>query len=361
MKIGVLTFHWGANHGAMLQSFATAGYLQSKNAEVKVIDYYPVNQELSLKNALRLSHPQVMLDKISAYKKEKQVAPFRKKLPLTKRYYTNQQLIDNPPDFDVLVTGSDQVWNPYFIQHGEGTNKTSPVYFLNFGKEDCKKVALSVSFGCSEYPETATKIAKPLIEDFDAISVREKTGLKILENMGIDGAVITADPTSLLKKDDILELCKEIPESSSAYTAKCILRKQSDETLSVINSLISACNNKNTVDIEKISMENWLAGIRDAKFVVTNSFHCIMMCLKLHTPFAAVTESGAKAGMNDRLFTLLDRFGLADCIVADKNADFAGITSKIIDWDSVDKEMEKYADSLVKYLDSSIFGVENNE
>ncbi len=361
MKIGIVTFHWGANHGAMLQAFASAKHLQSKNADVKVIDYYPVNQELSLKNALKISHPKVMLEKISAYKKEKNVASFRKKLPLTERYYTNQQLIDNPPDFDVLITGSDQVWNPYFIQHGEGTNKVTPVYFLNFGKADCKKVALSVSFGCSEYPETVAAIAKPFIEDFDAISVREKTGLKILEKMGIDGAVITADPTSLLKKDDILELCKEIPQNSSPYTAKCILRKQNDETLSVINSLISACNNDNAVDIEKASMENWLAGLRDAKFVVTNSFHCVMMCLKLHTPFAAVVESGTKAGMNDRLFTLLEHFELTDLIVADKNADFNSVISKSIDWEEVDKLMNTYAQSLMDYLDFSIFGAENNE
>ncbi len=361
MKIGIITFHWGANHGAMLQAFASAKYLQSKGADVKVIDYYPVNQELSLKNALKISHPKVMLEKISAYKKEKTVAPFRKKLPLTQRYYTNQQLIDNPSDFDVLVTGSDQVWNPYFIQHGEGTNQTTPVYFLNFGKENCKKVALSVSFGCSEYPEKAAEIAKPFIDVFDAVGVREKTGIKILENMGVEGAVITADPTSLLKNEDILELCKDIPQSTVPYTAKCILRKQSEETLAVINAIVSACDNKNTIDIERMSMEHWLAGIRDAKLVVTNSFHCIMMCLKLHTPFAAVVESGTKAGMNDRLFTLLEHFGLTDLIVADKNTDFNAVVSKAIDWEKVDNAMNTYARSLIDYLDFSIFGVENNE
>jgi len=357
MKIGVLTFHWGANHGAMLQAFASVKYLQSKNAKVEVIDYYPVNQELSLKNTFKPAHPRVMLDRLSAYKKEKQVSPFRTKLPLTKRYYTNQELIDNPPDFDVLITGSDQVWNPYFIQHGEGTNKTTPVYFLNFGKDNCKKIALSVSFGCSEYPQKATEIAKPFIEDFDAISVREKTGLEILKNMGINNAVITADPTSLLKREDILELCKDVEATANSFTAKCILRKQTNETNAVIDSLVSACKNGNAVDIEKMPMENWLACIRDAKFVVTNSFHCVMMCLKLHTPFAAVVESGTKAGMNDRLFTLLEHFGLTDLIVSENNTDLSSIISKEFDWNTIDNAMNTYAKSLVDYLDFSIFGV----
>ena len=54
MKIGVLTFHWGANHGAVLQAYATQEYLKKNyGAEVSLIDYYPLNQEISLKNALK--------------------------------------------------------------------------------------------------------------------------------------------------------------------------------------------------------------------------------------------------------------------------------------------------------------------
>lgn len=361
MKIGILTFHWGANHGAMLQAFASAKYLQSKNADVKIIDYYPVNQELNLKNVLKIMSPRAVLNKLSAYRKEKKLASFRNNLPLTERYYTNQQLMDNPPDCDVLITGSDQVWNPYFIQHGEGTNKVTPVYFLNFGKEGCKRIALSVSFGCTEYPETASEIAKPFIEEFNAVSVREKTGLKILEKMGIDGAVITADPTSLLTQKDILELCRNIPENSSGNTAMCILRKQSKETQKVIEILLASVSNGNAVNIERMPMEQWLANIRDAKFVVTNSFHCIMMCLKLHTPFAAVVETGTLAGMNDRLFTLLEHFELTDLIVSQQNTDFNRVASKAVDWTSVDKAMEKYTESLVKYIDTAVFGENVNE
>lgn len=361
MKIGILTFHWGANHGAMLQAFASVKYLQSKNADVEIIDYYPVNQELTLKNALKITHPKAILDKLSAYRKEQKLASFRKNLPLTERYYTNQQLIDNPLDCDVLITGSDQVWNPYFIQHGEGANKTTPAYFLNFGKEGCERIALSVSFGCTEYPKIASEIAKPFIEKFDAISVREKTGLKILERMGIDGAVITADPTSLLTKEDILELCRNVPENRSAHMAMCILRKQSKETQKVIESLVSFDSNGKAVNIEKMPMEYWLANIRDAKFVVTNSFHCIMMCLKLHTPFAAVVETGTLAGMNDRLFTLLEHFKLTDLIVSQQNTDVDKITSRFIDWSYVDAAMQKYAESLVKYIDTAVFGENLNE
>ncbi len=355
MKVGIITFHWGANHGAMLQAYASAKYLQSKNAQVQIIDYYPQNQELSMKNALKLSHPRVMLDRLSAYRKEQRVAPFRKKLPLTKRYYTNKELIDNPPDFDVLLTGSDQVWNPYFIMHGEGQNVTTPVYFLNFGKENCKKVALSVSFGCSEYPENAGSIAKPLIEKFDYISVRENTGLKILENMGAFNGVVTADPTSLLTAQDISELCDNVPKRNGDFVSKCILRKQNAETKKLINTLVSAKGVGSVIDIEKESMEKWLSSIRDSAFVVTNSFHCVMMCLKLHTPFVVVAESGAKAGMNDRLFTLLQHFSLNDLIVSDKNIDFKSVVNKEIDWDFVDNKMLKYAESLIGYLDEAIF------
>ncbi len=361
MKVGIITFHWGANHGAMLQAYASAKYLQSKNVQVQIIDYYPKNQELTLLNALKPSHPRVMLDRFSAYKKEQRVAPFRKKLPLTKRYYTNKELMENPPDFDVLLTGSDQVWNPYFIMHGEGQNVTTPVYFLNFGKENCKKIALSVSFGCSEYPEKAGSIAKPLIGKFDYISVRENTGLKILEDMGVFNGVVVADPTSLLTTQEVLELCESVPIRNNSFVVKCILRKQNAETKELISNLMSAKNMGNAVDIEKNSMENWLANIRDSAFVVTNSFHCVMMCLKLHTPFVVVTESGIKAGMNDRLFTLLQHFSLTDLIVGDNNIDYNFVVNKEIDWDFVDNQMAIYAKSLADFLDISVFGENANE
>lgn len=347
MKIGILTFHWGANHGAVLQAYASQKYLENKyNADVKIIDYYPKNQELSYKKAFKTKRFWKISENIKLVKKNKRISYFREKLSLTKRYYSNEELKNDSPEFDIMLCGSDQIWNPYYAMKGEG--KITPVYFLNFGKEACKRVALSVSFGCIKYPNDAKEVVLPYINKFDAISVRENTGLEILKEMGVEKGEVTADPTSLLMSKDYLEICSDISKNTNENVALCILRSQSKEAKSLIKALVSR-EHKKVNDISNLSVEKWMAGIRDASVVITNSFHCVMMCLKLHIPFWIVLEKGALSGMNDRMFTLMKKFQLEERIVTDIKDN-----EKQIDWANVDLKMKEYSKSLEDFLDENI-------
>ena len=349
LRIGILTFHWAANHGAILQTYASYSYLKNELgvSDVKVIDYLPASREINFKNAIRPNYPRVIIGRLKALRKEKNLREFRSFLPLSDRYYTNKELIDSPPDVDLLITGSDQVWNPSYAMYGEGG--PTPVYFLNFGTSNCKKVAMSVSFGCSEYPQNAYEIVKPYVSKFDKISVRENTGINILEKFGYEGAVVTADPTALIAREQYISLCGD-SKSPSKYTATCFLRKKRRPIAKDIKRLLNRIGDP-ILNIEKKSMRDWLSGIRDAGMVVTDSFHCVMMCLKLHTPFVVVGVDGAMIGMNDRFYTLLDRFGLTHRIATsydsiDLNEEF--------DWAKIDTCMENYALSLKEYLKSII-------
>lgn len=352
-KVAILTFHWATNHGAILQSYASQKYLESKGFDVKIIDYYTKSEECNFKNFIRPTRPSNYKARAKRYAKEKNLKSFRKKyLKLTKRYFTNEQLIKDPPEADFLICGSDQIWNCYYILHGE--NKVTPVYFLNFGNPGVKKLSLSASFGCEEYPQNIEIIAKPFLQQFDAISVREASGKKIIEKMGIKSPYLTADPSSLLSKEDYLELCKDVPEEKGK-TSLCVLRGQPEKAKSIINSYVSLFDN-DINDINRVSLEQWLSSIRDSKFVITNSFHCIMMCLKLHTPFVAIKEYGRMQGMNDRLFTLLDFFGLQDRISVDDSALVEKHFSSLpdINWEEIDIKMDEYSQSLRNFLEEEL-------
>lgn len=346
MKIGILTFHWGVNHGAILQTYASAKYLSKNNCEVEVIDYVPKEREIKLSKIFKPHYPSVMLERFQQWIKEKKLAGFRKKLPLSKRYFSNQELIENPPDVDLLLCGSDQIWNPTFTLYGE--NKITPVYFLNFCKTNCKKAALSVSFGCEKYPKNAELVARKYIQQLDCISVRENSGVSILKDMGIENVFLTADPTSLLSAREYLEICKDIPINKSSNIALCILRRQNKQTAKLIKQVCYSLKISKINNIKSKSMQHWLAGIRDAKVVVTNSFHCVMMCLKLHIPFWVILESNTLSGMNDRMYTLLEKFNLSERIIKDVNT----INNSFeINWVDVDKYMDEYAKTLVDYLE----------
>lgn len=345
MKIGILTFHWGTNHGAILQTFASVEYLKSLGHDVKVINYFPQKREINFKSLFKPNYPSVMLQRIPQYIKEKRLCNFRNNLPLTERYFSNQELVDNPPDVDLLLCGSDQIWNPSYALYGEG--KITPVYFLNFGKKGCRRAALSASFGCENYPKSAEFAVRCHIENFDCISVRENTGRSILEEMGIENVHLTADPTALLSNKDYLDICKSIPANKTKNIATCILRKQDEFTKKLIKNIVSELNFKKVNNIKNLSMEGWLAGIRDASAVVTNSFHCVMMCLKLHTPFYVVLENGSLSGMNDRMYTLLEKMELKDRIITDV-LDMNSLQS--IDWEIVDNKLNEYSFGLKEYL-----------
>lgn len=82
MKIGILTFHWAVNHGAILQTYATTKYLTSKGHNVEIVDYFPKERELNFKTLFRPHYPRVMLERIPLLLKEKRLSHFRNQLPL---------------------------------------------------------------------------------------------------------------------------------------------------------------------------------------------------------------------------------------------------------------------------------------
>lgn len=225
----------------------------------------------------------------------------------------------------------------------------------DFGGEHTRRISVSASFGCNELSEECQKIAKPLLKRFNAISVRENTGLDILAAMNITDAQVTADPTTLMTRENLLELCKENAVIEPKSVSKFILRKQSRQTKTLINTICSKYSNSIVNDIEMLSIPDWLTAIRDSKIVVTNSFHCVMMCLKLHTPFAVVLENGKAAGMNDRFTTLLNSFGLQERIIT--KVEEINELKLVIDFSAVDMNMEKYSESLKRFLKGNI----NNE
>lgn len=349
MKIGIITFHWGANHGAVLQVYALSEYLKKHfSHNVEVIDYCPKSLQINYKNVMKSRRIKTFLVKLKEINKEKKIAEFRKKLNLSKKYYSNQELIESTLDYDILITGSDQIWNTFFLLKGEG--KVTPVYFLNFGKPNVKKLSVSASFGCEVYPKECQEIAKPYLQDFHAISVRENSGKLILEQMGIS-SIVTADPTSLLSSSHYLNLCND-KKDESQFVSKMILRKQSKKTRKLFNDICENFKETKIVDIEKYSVEDWLTAIRDSRLVITNSFHCVMMCLKLHTPFVVLLEDGRRSGMNDRFKTVLNNFDLSNRIV--NSIEDLECINNDIDFDKVDENMEIYSKSLKNFLNDNI-------
>lgn len=355
MKIGILTFHWATNYGAVLQCYALQEYLKSLGHEVEVINYKPSQYDESLYKFLRYRKFFHIKEYVSTLKMEKELVCFRDNhLNMTNRVFTCDSMASVAAQYDVIISGSDQVLNPSFLMGGEGAHRITPTYFLDFPFEG-KRVGYALSFGCVSYPEQAMKEARRHINVFDHISVRESSGIRIVAEMGRKDTVVVSDPTLLMSSSFYHSLADEGQVSNDErYIYSFFIRHIAERKCALATIFSRRKLIWNNEDGSR-SVQNWLYKIKQAEFVVTDSFHCMVMCLKLHKPFAVVTELEGNVGMNDRLYTLLSRMGMKKCIVH-KHQCHAILTMSddVYDWRIVDNELEKLRvigqDYLFKYV-----------
>lgn len=344
-KAMILTFSKVYNRGANMQCYALMKTLEKMGCDVEFIDAQLPREKFNLKGKLFywLSHFIV--------------APFRKKVgfKFTKKYNSYEELCKNPPKADVFVVGSDQVWNP------DITNVFDPrVYFLGYINKG-KKVAYAASFGKDEW--TRTVYDKQIIEDcshFDAISVREDSGVAICKDiLHRDDAVCVVDPTLLLKGEDVRSLFEK---KSFARNSKYLFTYLLHEDEYVCNILEKISNEygleskggatkggiSKLINIESIS--GWLRNIDNAELVVTNSFHCMAMCILLHKQFYVIPSF---PGREIRMTSLLKKLGIGDRYIPSN--DIIGLKEcKPIDFSSVDKRLDVYRNESLNFLKSSI-------
>jgi len=335
VKIGILTFHWGTNYGGVLQAYALQHFLSKNDFDVQIINFAPHTFRDSFLKCFYSKHPKVIVDNLKDYCKENNINKFRKKhLQQTKRYFTPEQLMQNPPEMAIYISGSDQVWNPY------GLKSNGKSYFLPFGSEKIVRISYAASFGVTDYPNELLEQIKPLLNKFRAISVREKSGLDILKKIGINGACLMPDPTLLLSKQDYENIIQDNITTCKSDFFFYVLQNNQNIIANVYNALKQ--NKAKTIihtgDFNNAitGIENWLSNIQKASFVVTNSFHGAVFSIIFNTPFLVVPIEGRLVGMNDRIVTLLEKFELQDRIMWEyDDKKIFELLDKPVDWEKI--------------------------
>ena len=344
LKIGTMTFHWATNYGAVLQAYALQRYLSTSGHEVAIIDYRPklviIKQSLTAIKTLNFRF----------FKQEKKLKQFRKKyLILTsQKYSSSRALKKSQMVFDCIIAGSDQIWNESFTLRGEG--KTTLSYFLDFANSRIKRIGYAISFGFSSPSTQYIEAVRDEIIRFDAISVRESEGIKILESFNIESDIV-CDPTALLSQEEYCSLAQKSTRRP-ARVFSYILR--ADQTAwKVANYIEEKYASPITSSKFSGSMEDWLNSILHAEIVVTNSFHGVMLALILNRPFIAVTIQGS--AMNSRLFSLLSFVELSSRIVEDfSEAEIHNLMLEKIEWTHVNRKMLLLRSSGISFLKQAL-------
>ena len=251
-------------------------------------------------------------------------------------------------DESTIVVGSDQVWNPDFTPNMEN------FYFANFAGSNIHRISYAASLGKKRWPKEFEKKVIPSLQKFDAISVREESSISYLKELGIKNVACVCDPTILHKADFYRKnFCYKCIPCEFTFVYR-IRENISDSIKSIF------CNQVNEVYLQNrktiVSVSKWLQYIDYSKFVVTDSFHCVVFCLLFHKPFLVILNQSKRIEMNERFSTLLGKVNLLDrCL--DGNETSEEVSKKLnafVDWDYVDYSLEDMRQFSLNWLKNAL-------
>lgn len=319
MKVHTITLHASHNYGAMLQAFALRESVASLGHECSVIDYRPDAIDSGNHRIKKTLRPKPLYFSLRAAphwlawrNRHRAFERFRiETMNQTRCYRTEDELKGDPPESDLYLCGSDQIWNP--------ERPFRSPYFLGFGGEQTKRASYAASFGVSEAPEDKLDELKRRLLPFQGISVREKEGQAILARAGLDSDLVV-DPTLLLGRDEWARTAAAYHGTGDYILVYClqhsadfdlVLKRLSDSTGLPVYRIPGSTVAK-TKPIHRVMRSagprEFLGLFRKAAYVVTNSFHGTAFALNMGRPLVGV----AHTNRNSRMTSVLDQLGWPD-------------------------------------------------
>lgn len=338
MKIGILTYHFAINYGAVIQAWALSRHLADLGHDVHVINYDPVKGRLPWWARLLYHGRWQMLVRTMKFR-------------LFRRSRLRETVtVDDVHDIerlalDAVVVGSDQVWNVDFFKESDG--HFNRVYLLCGLSSSVKSIAYAASM-CEVLPGGYPwrEEFSAALRRFDSVSVREQFACNELLKLGI-AAQRVVDPT-LLVSDDAYDLIARKKEDVGPYLFSYLLTEldrglwlcgQYQEAKGCPLELVTL-RDVNCQRRANPSPAKFLSLLRNAQFVITDSFHGVALSVVFNVPFAVLLKRTAP-GQDARIEELLDGVGLSDRIISCRQ-DAVEVFSRGIDWTAVNARVRAW-------------------
>lgn len=374
MKIGIMTF-WESqsNYGQILQVFALQTFLEQNGHEAFVIRYKLVAPAARKKTILE----RVRDFKLTRFvnnrrykgkkafeqlKKPRQFDVFKKDYLKfsTGEYQSVPQLVATPPEADVYIAGSDQVWNNSFSVSCEA-------FLLGFGGQQTKRLSYAASFGKKELDPVTTELFERHIGKFNDVSVREKSGLEICRKLGVAGTWVP-DPTLLFNREEWLKLLGITEQPAAAGNEKHVLLytlgnsaiKDKRQYIQYAQqtagqNVVHVSANEDYAGAHYLTIPEWVAAIHKADFIITNSFHGVVFCIICNRNFVVLPNSGHAAGMNERIDSLLGRLDLTDHLMyAFDRERLDKLRTKKINWHPVNQTIKDWQEDALAFFQRNL-------
>lgn len=366
MNTGILTYHRAHNYGAVLQAYASMIALHRLGHSAEMIDYTPESiskaYRLFFLRHYRSNTPKNIIKTLAI-----NALTFRRRAVRRRGFnqFINKNMVmseknfgskfPNPPKgYEAVYIGSDQVWKERIAAEGY------KYYWGDFIKVKGQRViAYAPSMEVEKLSEEQKLYCKKHLENFDSLSVREKELLELLQPLTDKQIELVADPTLLLDTQDYDRITQNVKidqdyillyQVGSFPIAREVAEEISEITGFKIVEIMSSVNLRKQKDrLDCASPSEFLGLIKNAKFIVTTSFHGTVFSAIFQKPFYSVGIDG----LTTRLSTLLYSLGIGQRLIT-KVDEIDSSRLYEIDYEIVNTNREIIRKKSLEYLNRSL-------
>lgn len=374
MKIGIMTINSAYNYGCVLQAWALQKYLENEGHQVSIINYRipeidntyrlfrekqrfsiaPIN---NLYNCLR--HVKFNLTQAPRIRKAAKFEHFINEVMNTTQVFSSfRELVEGKAgkDYDVLITGSDQVWN------GTITKGLKPAYFLDFDHSGKRKISYAASIGKKELMNAEKEFFKNYLAEYESIAVRENSAAELLAPLVKKPVEVVLDPTLLLDREDF-DTLKQSSKYQKPYIFVHVIGK--DARLRKIVTILSEQTGLPIVQnrmkkqfpdelgrFSDAGPEEFIGLIEGAQLVITNSFHATVFAVIYEKNFITIPHELYP----ERMENLLKELSMENHLIASVEELPGSVAELQPDYTAVKKKLKKRQQESREYLKRAVNG-----
>lgn len=356
MRIAIITWFSYENYGTKLQAIALQKYLRNLGYYVELLNFEPpqivlnsIKKETFLEKVCKQPYKYkerwiLQKHKSDIEEKHKKMDKIiQKECVLSDKICTKKDYIDICNKFDLLICGSDQIWNP---------NLYHKYYFADFADIITPIISYAPSFGVNTVRKEVIEDLKHSLKRFQFITVREKQGAKIVEELIGKNPPVVMDPTFLLDsvewksltskkyKEKPYVLCYFLSDNKKHWEAVNRFTKKYNLDLYVIPQHYYSYIQKGEIFC-KAGVEDFLDLISDASYVLTDSFHGTVFSLIFNKQFYTFErfKDDPFSSQNSRIINLLDSLSLMKRLNIFNSVEIK--EQKMIDYNFVNKKLNQ--------------------
>lgn len=365
-KAGILSMQRIYNYGSFLQAYGLKKMLEELGCDVEFVDYHPGKclVDLKQKNGLlrKLSKSMEVLMIQAPLKAKLNFIKYKKNFGVKYHSYLGiGSQYNYNPELDILVIGSDEVFN--FVQDNPNVGYTAELFGV--GSQAETVISYAASFGNTTMERLkqygAEKEVAGWLNSFNTISVRDNNSYEIVKELTGKAPELHLDPVLMY---DYMKKCPAVSKQADdsdylvlyGYTGRFSkeecrkIREYAIEKKLKILCIggIQHCCDK-FVDCSPFEVFSYF---KNAYAVITDTFHGTIISIITQQRFATFVRSSGY-GNAEKVSDLLKRLNLEEQIVFNVE-ELGKIVEKKIDYLSVNYIIENERKRAYQYLNNML-------